>query len=453
LYVSQLPAALHSGVVQPPAVDLAVSRMLKKMFHLGLFDPVSSVPYASFGVEKLDAGATNAVALDTAKQGIVLLQNEKVGPKPLLPLSPKAKVAILGPHYNASTDMLSQYRGDNRVVYQHTPLLAMTKRGNVVASAKGSGLWDQDESGFAAAVEAAGKADVAVVMLGLHPQWFDNPGDGDAQEGEDNDRANITLPVVQLKLLKRIVQTGVPTVVVLINGGQVACPWVKANIPAVVEAFYPGQFGGTALATILYGDDSPSGRLPYTMYGERSPQHPTTPTHPRRTPNHSLPVCADADFVARRPDIGDMSLSNSGGITYQYYRGAPLWPFGFGLSYSSFSMAWVSAASLSASKATVGNGTLMYVVWVENTGGVASDVTVLAFLRHRATAAPQPRPLRQLCAFCRVSNLQPQDGRNCTLTVAASVVARGGVVFAGDYEVAVEFGDGTGLSGALEVAS
>ena len=325
----------------------------------GLFDPVGAVPYTSYGVEKLVTPESAALALEGATQSIVLLKNDAAAaaaaadtaadtagtgtaaavglsgglggdlntagdeaprvetdavtpllPRaanmkatsktaaaaaPLLPLSAGTKVALIGPHFNATTDLLSNYRGDNNIVYDHSPLLAMARRGKVVGHAFGSGMSDPDESGFAAAVALAKKADVAVVFLGLHPQWFDDVPYNDANEGEGRDRANITLPDVQLKLLQAVVGAGTPVVLVLINGGQLAIPWAKIHVPAIVEAFYPGQMGGDAIAAVLYGDVSPSGRLPYTMY--------------------------DDDFVGRRPDIGDMSLSANGGITCVWLLG------------------------------------------------------------------------------------------------------------------------------------
>jgi beta-glucosidase-like glycosyl hydrolase len=189
--------------------------MMKKAFQLGLFDDPDQVPYANYGPERLDTPEHRQLALDGATQSIVLLKNDPVPPstpvqpsalammaRPLLPLAPSTKVAIVGPHFNASLDMLSNYHGENHLVFNHTPLLAMQRSGNVVGSAKGSGLWQPDESGFAEAVAVAAKADVAVVFVGLHPQWFDSANDGDAREGEDLDRENITLPDVQLKLLQ-----------------------------------------------------------------------------------------------------------------------------------------------------------------------------------------------------------------------------------------------------------
>ena len=333
----------------------------------GLFDPVGDVPYTSYGVERLVTQESATLALEGATQSIVLLKNDATAaatapataaataaatatataaataaaaarglsgglggglntagdeapsvetdaatpllPRaanmkattkaaaaaPLLPLSPGTKVALIGPHFNATADLLSNYRGDNNLVYDHSPLLAMARRGKVVGHAMGSGMSDPDESGFAAAVALAKGADVAVVFLGLHPQWFDNVPYNDANEGEGRDRANITLPDVQLKLLQAVVGAGTPVVLVLINGGQLAIPWAKMHVSAIVEAFYPGQMGRDAIAAVLYGDVSPSGRLPYTMY--------------------------DDDFVGRRPDIGDMSLSANGGITCVWLRG------------------------------------------------------------------------------------------------------------------------------------
>jgi len=113
----------------------------------------------------------------------------------------------------------------------------------VVAAAAGCAPAGDDESGFAAAIAAASKAELAIVFVGLHAQWFDHTSDGDAAEGEGLDRANITLAPIQLKLLQAVSATGTPVVAVLINGGQLAIPWVKQHVPVVVEAFYPGQFG------------------------------------------------------------------------------------------------------------------------------------------------------------------------------------------------------------------
>ncbi len=425
-YSAHLAGAISTGALNATDIDRSVSRLLRKAFQLGLFDPIGSVPYASYGEEKLGTASSAALALDGAIQALVLLKNDPPmpnGTRPLLPLDVTARVALIGPHFNASDDMLSNYRGQNNVVYNHTPLLAISRRGNVVGHAMGSSLWGANESGFAAAVAVATEADVAVVFLGLHPQWFDS-GDGDAEEGEDNDRANITLSPVQLKLLQAVHATGVPVVVVLITGGQVAIPWAKDNVPAIIQAWYPGELGGDALAAVLFGDVSPSGRLPYTIY--------------------------DDNFTAGR-SIGDMSLSSRGGITYLHYMGTPLWPFGWGLSFTTFSLNWLSESQAKLALRAQ-EPYPVYTVSVTNTGAVASDVSVLAFLSAAAGSVPEPVPLRELFAFCRLRALLPHQSAQCELAVDAAVVAHQGRVYEGHYFVSVELGDGTSIQGGLEVA-
>jgi beta-glucosidase-like glycosyl hydrolase len=426
-YSAHLASAVSTGALNSTDIDRSASRLLKKALQLGLFDPVETVPYASFGAEKLGSAASAALALEGAIQALVLLKNDPPmpnGTKPLLPLDATVRVALIGPHLNASDDMLSNYRGQNNVVHNHTPLLAISRRGNVVGHAMGSALWDANESGFAAAVTAASAADVAIVFLGLHPQWFDS-GDGDAEEGEDNDRANITLSAVQLKLLQAVHATGVPVVVVLISGGQVAIPWAKANVPAIIQAWYPGELGGDAIGAVLYGDASPSGRLPYTFY--------------------------DDDFTNRRPSIGDMSLSSSGGITYMHYDGTPLWPFGWGLSYTTFLLNWVSESQHKTKLTTLVQAPYpSYTVSVTNIGAVSSDVSVLAFLAAEVGSVAEPAPLRELFAFCRLHAVPPRQSRQCDLAVDPAVVAHHGRIRSGHYAVSVELGDGTSIRGGLE---
>ena len=186
-----------------------------------------------------------------------------------------------------------------------------------------------------------------------------------------------------------------------------------------------------AIAAILYGDVSPSGRLPYTFY--------------------------DADFVSRRPNIGDMSLSGGGGLTYQYYDGVPLWPFGWGLSYTSFELGWHSARrlvtttrelekELEKNGGDVGAG-IVFAVTATNTGKVTSDISILAFLQGRNAGDPR----RELFAFCRIRSLAPTKSKECRLKVAPSVVANNATIMAGTYDVVVELGDGTSVHGTLDV--
>ncbi len=158
---------------------------------------------------------------------------------------------------------------------------------------------------FADAVNAAKKADVVLFYGGLSPLLEGEEMDVDAPGFEGGDRTSIALPKVQTELLKRLKATGKPVVLVLMNGSAVAIPWEKENLDAIVEAWYPGQQGGNAIADVLFGDHNPSGRLPVTFYNS----------------------------TEELPPFRDYSMQNR---TYRYYKGEPLFPFGFGLSYSEF---------------------------------------------------------------------------------------------------------------------
>ena len=161
-----------------------------------------------------------------------------------------------------------------------------------------SSVTDTNTTGIAAAARAAAQADVALVLIGLDQSC----------ERESKDRGSLELPGAQLQLVQAVLSANPKTVVVLINGGVVDATWLKPNVPAIVEAFYPGEMGGDAIANVLFGDVNPSGRLPVTYY---------------------------TNAITQR-DKSNMDLASDGGITYMYYDGPVSWPFGFGLSYTTF---------------------------------------------------------------------------------------------------------------------
>ncbi|KAH3758310.1 glycoside hydrolase family 3 protein [Pelomyxa schiedti] len=372
-----LPKAVRDGAVPESALDAAFVRVWTQVFTLGELDTPSLVPWSTYGPEQVDSPEHRQVALEASQQSIVLLKNDNI-----LPLSKTTRVALIGPHFNATQDMLSIYRGTNTLVEDHSPekaIKSLIGNANVVGTAMGCQLSGDDTSGFAEAVSVASAAEVALVFVGLHP----GQGGGDAREDEGHDRLDISLPGQQLPLIQAVFGTGTPTVVVLIHGGQLAVEWLIENVPAIVDAFYPGELGGDAIASVLFGDVSPSGRLPYTVY--------------------------DADFVNRRK-MTDQSIKDNGGITYLYYQSTPLYEFGFGLSYTTFDYQLLSSsvskfstedleAQLERDHSVVTN----YQVKVTNTGPVASDVSVLGFITGNGTTVP----FRKLFGFDRVSMLQP----------------------------------------------
>jgi beta-glucosidase len=214
------------------------------------------------------------------------------------------------------------------------------------------------------AVAAAKKADVALLFLGLSPRLEGEEMRVQVEGFSGGDRVNIDLPGVQQDLMEAIVETGTPTVLVLLNGSAVAVNWADANIPAIVEAWYPGQAAGTAIADVLFGDANPAGRLPVTFY---------------RSLEGMLP-------------FDDYSMQER---TYKYFTGDPLYPFGHGLSYTTFAYSDLDVA------ASVDAGDPVDVsVVVNNTGKRAGEEVVQVYVTDREASAPVP--IRKLVGFKRI---------------------------------------------------
>ena len=390
-YTTFLPGAVRAGLVSEAVVDRSVTRLLSGLFELGMFDPHTAA-YSRWGHEHVDTVAHQQLAQQAAEQAITLLERGTA----VLPLPASASVAVIGPLANATTGMLSNYHGENRRVLADSPLAALRRRGHVVSYTPGCSVAGNDTAGFAAAVAAAAAAHTAVVFVGL-------AGEGaDEQEGEGDDRHNLQLPGRQTELVRAVLAANPRAAIVLINGGPLdtsgfgdpAAGW------ALVEAFYPGQAGGTAIARVLYGDVSPSGRLPVTAYSNR---------------------------LSARRAIGQMSLRAQGGITYLHTELDVIYPFGFGLSYTAFAFEVVSDAALVLPAAalaahhhrhrrstaeTVPRSPAQYVVKVSNVGRVASAVSVLGFV----SSGQKGAPLKQLFDFGRVAMLQP--GRSVLVELA-----------------------------------
>jgi len=398
-YATHITTSVSHGVLKQSDVDRAFDRVWSHAIRLGMLDKY--VSYRTLGPENVDNDEHRKLALDAAIQGIILLKNDGN----LLPLNAKkTRVAVLGPHFDATQDLLSIYRGDNILVNSHSPLQAIQARGvQIVGAAPGCDLSTNDKRGFDLAVSIAQKADVALVFVGLHPGQGQTP----AREDEGWDRNSLVLPGVQEDLVKAIAATKVPTVVVLIHGGALAIEWIKNNIPAIVDAHYPGELGGDAITSILFGDVSPAGRLVSTIY--------------------------PADFINVR-NISDMNLRDKGGITYRYYTGKPLWEFGFGLSYTTFNFSVTSANHfMSTTKQmknlyhnyykllNAGNRYFdpVYEVTVTNTGNVVSDVVVLGFVSSGHANAP----IRELFGFDRVANLKPGENETVYFSVPPTVLS------------------------------
>ncbi len=363
-YGEPLLEGLRQGAISMDALDEAVRRVLEVKFRLGLFDD----PFVD--EEQAEAVCNTAehraLALQMAREGIVLLKNDKG----VLPLANGVQsIAVIGPQ--ADEIRLGGYTWygytKERIV---TPLRGIQERarGVEIRFVQGCTVTGDSQEGFAEALEAARQSQVALLFVGN--SW--------ETEGEQRDRANLDLPGVQAELIKQVAATGVPTVVVLINGSAVTMlDWID-RVDAVVEAWYPGEAGGTAIAEILFGDVNPGGKLPITF--------------PRTV--GQLPLYYNPKPSGRIYDYVDLS-------------GKPLFPFGHGLSYTTF--AYRNLQIRLERKKTV-----RVSLEVENTGERAGDEVVQLYVHD--VVASVARPLKELKGFKRIS-LRPHETQEVTFEI------------------------------------
>ena len=362
-------AAIERGLTTIAVVDAAISRILTVLMRLGEFD--ANVPYRNFGAEKLDSPAHRAVAQSAASQGLVLLRNDNA----VLPIKTGTRLAFIGPNANDGGVMQSSYGGDCNMCANHTPFKAALSAGWNVTLTHGCDVVSTDTSGFDAAIAAVRAADVAVLFLGFNFPWESEWGNGpDCQ----NDRPHLRLPGVQEALIQAIVGVGKPVIVVLMNGGAVAVESWLTSVDALVEAFYPGELGGDAIIDAITGVTNTWGALPFTMYSDQ--------------------------FSTRNLYKNESAqLRYDGGTTHMYYtsnRGAPIFPFGFGLSFTSFTYQWaLPTPPLATIFTSTTSPLLSYRVNVTNTGTRTGDAIILALV-----AGPSPDyPLQRLWDFARIT--------------------------------------------------
>ncbi len=387
-YMGPLIESVQEGRIPVALVDRAVRRVLELKFRLGLFEH----PYVDLDHAKqvMHSSQHQKLALDAARKGIVLLKNEGN----LLPLQRALKsIAVIGPNADNTSNLFGDYSPS--VVLQHVETIADGIKAKVspathVVHAKGCGINDQDKSGFHQAIQAAKGADVAVVVLGEQARREGAKDQPPPTDGEGYDVASLDLTGVQEDLVRAIQATGTPTVLVLINGRPLSVSWEADHIPAIVEAWEPGERGGAAVADVLFGDYNPSGRLAITI--------------PRGV--GQLPA-----YYNYQPS---KSYWINGGWThtegYVDMPGSPLYPFGFGLSYTQFQY-----SNLRLDPAEINSqGNTHVSVDVENTGKRSGAETVQLYVRERFT--PVATPVKQLRGFEQVT-LEPGQKKTVSFTL------------------------------------
>lgn len=379
-YGPHLAQLVKSGVVPESAVDDAVRRVLRVKFALGLFEHPYAEATGPDGIAPEDA----ELARKAAEESFVLLKNEGG----VLPLKANGKtVALIGPLADDAQQMLGAWsaKGDAKDVV--TLRSALTRQVEAsqghVLYAKGTDILTMSDKGFSDAVAVAKQSEIVVLALGEDAWWM---------TGEAGSRAHLDLPGNQQSLLEAVAATGKPVVLLVFSGRPLVLNWAAQHVPAILEAWFPGVQAGPALANVLLGASSPSGRLT-TSFPRAVGQEPLYYNHF----NTGRP--ADGTDLTRPPN----SFAEKFTSRYVDEQNSPLYPFGYGLTYSTvaYSPTSVSATTANAKDLNAGSASLKVTAEVRNTGGRAVDEVVQLYIRQTGTSVV--RPVRELKGFRRIA--------------------------------------------------
>ena len=395
IYINELEALIKEKKISIAQIDDAVSRILKVKFELGLFD--DPYLYCNEDLEKQITGAKEIVdaTLEVAKKSIVLLKNENN----TLPLKKKGqKIGLIGPLAADKNSPLGNWRiaAENNTAVSVLEGMQMYK-GNSLVHTQGVRLVDKipagfheevvinttDRTGFEAAVKLAKKVDVVVMVLGEYG----------FQSGEGRSRSKLGLPGLQQELIEKVAAVNSNIVLVVMNGRPLILNWAADNVPAIVEAWHLGTQSGNAIAQVLYGDYNPSGKLPMSF--------------PRSV--GQLPLYYNHKSTGRPGADGE----DAGSVFWSHYgdeKNSPLFPFGFGLSYTQFeySQMQLSATTLNRGESITAS------VEVKNTGKVKGKEVVQLYLQDPYASAT--RPIKELKGFQMVE-LDPGEGKQVSFTI------------------------------------
>jgi beta-glucosidase len=363
-YISSLPELVKQNKIKIKDVDEAIRRILRIKFELGLFDN----PYKYCNPEsektKILSKENKEAALDVAHKSIVLLKNNGI-----LPIRKEVKsIAVIGPLADSKRDPLgcwSALGNANDVVTLVEGIKNKVPSTTNVSYVKGCGITESFTDGFKEAIEVAKKSDIIVLALGENMNM----------SGEASSRSELELPGVQEKLAKEILKTAKPVVVVLMNGRPLAIPWVAENVPAILEAWYLGIESGNAIADVLFGDYNPSGKLPVTF--------PRTVGQVPIYYNHKSTGRPGINFVKFTSKYFDLPLT-------------PLYPFGFGLSFTKFDYGKIQLSNENIPQ----DGKLTASLDIKNTGDFDGEEIVQLYIRD--DVASVTRPVKELKDFKKI---------------------------------------------------
>ncbi|HHW47923.1 MAG TPA: glycoside hydrolase family 3 protein [Clostridiaceae bacterium] len=357
----KLLLAYKEGLITEEMIDEAVTRLMVTRMKLGLFDDPSKVPYTSIPFEVCDCDEHRKLALEASKKSLVLLKNQNN----ILPLDRNKikSIAVIGPNADSISVLKGNYYGTaSRYITVLEGIHEAVNERTRVYYAEGCHLYKDKVQGlaepkdrFAEAISAAERADVVIMCLGLDPGIEGEEGDA-SNEYSNGDKKDLNLPGLQQELLEAVHAVGKPVILVLLSGSALAVSWADENIPAIIQAWYPGAEGGRAVAGLIFGDFCPSGKLPVTFY---------------RT-------------TEELPDFRDYSMKNR---TYRYMQNEALYPFGYGLSYTKFEYGEIK---ISSDRINAGDN-IECTVTVKNAGNWEAEETVQLYLRDVEASVEVPR--------------------------------------------------------------
>jgi len=407
---NSLTRAVKGGLISDKEIDTAVSRLFEARFRLGLFDPPEKVPFAQIPISENDTPEHEALALQAARESIVLLKNDGMLP---LDRAKFKRIAVIGANADSVPVLLGNYNGvpshpvtilagikaaagtNCEVIYEPgCPLALHTNAAGEINSEK----WIKS-------IEMAWSADVVIYVGGISPQLEGEEMKVSYDGFSGGDRTRIELPSQQTELLKALSTTGKPVIFVNCSGSAIAMPWEAANLSAIVQAWYPGEQGGWAVADVLFGDANPAGRLPITFYNS----------------TEDLPA------------FENYAMSNR---TYRYFNGQPEFAFGHGLSYTKFDY---DAAALDKSSFRSAD-TAKVSFTLKNSGARNGDEVAQIYFRH--VNSSQPQSGLALCGFARI-HLESGQGARITMDIPIErlrfwdTTQKQYVVEPGDYELLV----------------
>ena len=384
----KIPAAIAQGLLAEADVDVCVRRLFTARIRLGMFDPPARVPWAAIPYERNDCDEHRALARTVARESMVLLKNDGG----LLPLRKDVRsIAVIGPNAYDPHVLVANYFGvPSRAVTPLDGIRAAVSAQTKVWYTDGCKLQGTKTDGLgragnlSEAVSVASRADVVVLCMGLSADIEGEQGDAGNSEAA-GDKVDLKLPGLQQRLMEMIVALGKPTVLCVLAGSALDLTWAHDNVPAILYAWYPGQEGGTALAELLFGDASPAGRLPIT-------------------------------FPRSIDDVPAFTSYAMKGRTYRYLEREPLYPFGYGLSYTTFaySEVVVSSASVRAGDTVTVSAT------VTNVGKVPGDEVVQLYVKDLEASCAVP--VHDLRGFTRV-RLGPGEAQTISFDLTARDLA------------------------------